>query len=142
VSAVSEPQQQRWKRAAVAPAASSTTTGKKFKYGPSLKAPPPLPYEMSEEDNKKIMDSHEKAHFAPKRPPQKEKIDPVKDKRTLDNLRRPPPPPPLSNYDRTIQKTYAAAVRSGSTNSETMNWENNSPARRTGKAIVPPAPVV
>jgi len=55
-----------------------------------------------------------KAHFAPKRPTPKEKIDPKIARRTLKNLEKPLPKL-LSDYDRAIVKSYAdPQKRSGS----------------------------
>ena len=63
-----------------------------------------------------------KDYFATQRakrhPPQEEKIDPVKAKRTLDALKRASPPPPQTNYDRIIERTFIEADRSGSTISD------------------------
>ena len=127
----SPPRQQRRKRDAAAPAASSTSRGgRQFRYGPSLKPLEKLPYERTEQENEDICRAQVRDHFAKKTPPPKEKLDPVKVKRTIDALKRPPPPPPQSNYDRIIQKTYDEARRSGSTSSDTRLVE-----QRSGKTI-------
>ena len=55
---------------------------------------------------------------AKKHPPQEEKVDPVKAKRTLAALTKPPKPPPRGNYERVLGKAYAEAERSGSTVSD------------------------
>ncbi|KAE8780609.1 hypothetical protein D1007_46246 [Hordeum vulgare] len=100
------------KRAATAPAASSIIIGgKRFIYGPSLKDLPKLPYENSIEENTKIVAAYNKEQLAPKRPPPKDKLDPVKVKRCLDALHKPQtvPLPLPSHYERTIQNTYGKA---------------------------------
>lgn len=104
------------KRAAAAPVASSTIGGKRFKYGPSLKALPKLPYEYTVKENTKIMAAYTKEQLAPKRPPPKEKLDPVKVKRCLDALQKPltVPLPLPSHYERTIANTYEKAKQSES----------------------------
>ena len=55
---------------------------------------------------------------AKKHPPQEEKVDPVKAKRTLATLTKPPKSSPKGNYERIIGKTFAEAERSGSTVSD------------------------
>ena len=82
----SPPCQQRQKRS------STSRGGRQFRYGPSLKPLEKLPYEMTEQENEDIVRAQVKAHFERKRPPPKEKLDPVKAKRTIDALKRPPPP--------------------------------------------------
>ena len=67
-----------------------------------------------------------RAHFAKKTPPLKEKLDPVKVKRTINQLQHPPAPPSDSNYDRILKKTYAQAVRSGTTSSDARLEERRS----------------
>ena len=47
---------------------------------------------------------------AKKHPPPKEKIDPVKLKRTLDALKRPPPPPPDDNHVLALKKVARSAL--------------------------------
>ena len=48
---------------------------------------------MTEEENNGIVFADVKHQLAPKHPDPKEKIDPIKTNRCLDNLTRPPPPP-------------------------------------------------
>ena len=55
---------------------------------------------------------------AKRHPPPKEKVDPVKAKRTIDALRKPPKSPPKTNYERITEKAYLEAERSGSTVSD------------------------
>jgi hypothetical protein len=133
------PRKQAKKTAAVAPSApasSSTSRGgrKNIKFGPCLKPLEKLPYEMTVEENKEYVAAEVKEFFhgvkAKKNPPPKEKIDPVKAKRTVDNLKRPAPSPPQSNYDRVIASTYKEASRSGSTCSAQRLEE-----RRKGKTV-------
>ena len=70
------PRQQRGKRNAAAPAASSTSRGgKQFKYSPCLKAPEKLPYERTDKENKDICRAQVRDHFAWKPPPPKETLD-------------------------------------------------------------------
>ena len=50
--------------------------------------------------------------------------------RTINQLQHPPSPPSDSNYDRILKKTYAQALRSGTTSSEARLAE-----RRSGNTI-------
>jgi hypothetical protein len=73
---------------------------------------------MTEEETKEIVAADVKRQLAPTRPDPTEKIDPVKARRLLENLTKPPPPPLLSNYDRSIVKSYRdPQQRSGSSSS-------------------------
>ena len=116
--------------------ASSSTTrgGRTYRFGPSLKTPEKLPYERSEEENAKIAQTEVDDWFqglkAKRHPPPKEKVDPVKAKRTLAALTKPPKSPPKGNYERIIGKAFAEAERSGSTKSDQRMKE-----RRAGKQI-------
>ena len=88
------PRKQRKKTAAEAqPALASTIIargGRQYRFGPSLKTPEKLPYEMTEQENEEIYQAQVKDYFkmqrAKRHPPPGEKIDPVKGKRTLDAL--------------------------------------------------------
>jgi len=73
---------------------------------------------MTEEETKEIVAADVKRQLAPTRPDPTKKIDPVKPRRLLENLTKPPPPPLLSNYDRSIVKSYRdPQQRSGSSSS-------------------------
>ena len=65
------------------------------------------------------MQTHVKEFFegvkAKRHPPQEEKVDPVKAKRTLDALRKPAKSPPRINYERITEQTYLQAQRLGTT---------------------------
>jgi hypothetical protein len=89
-----------------------------------------LPYERTDKENEDICAAEVRDFFAKKPPPPKEKLDPVKVKRTIDALKRPPPPPPDSNYVHCLKKTYEDARRSGSTSSDARLAE-----QRSGKII-------
>src|SRR5215216_1267478 len=65
-----------------------------------------------------------------KHPPPEEKIDPMKAKRTINDLKRPPPPPPDDNHVRALKKTLRDARDSGTTSSDRRLAE-----RRSGKKI-------
>ena len=52
---------------------------------------------------------------AKRHPPPEEKVDPVKEKRTIDALRKPPKSTLKTNYERITEKAYLEAERSGST---------------------------
>ena len=67
---------------------------------------------------------------AKKHPPPKEKVDPVKAKRTLAALKKPAKSPPKGNYERIIEKSFVEAEQSGSTVSDQRLKE-----RRAGKKI-------
>src|SRR4051812_46382248 len=82
-----------------APASSSTARGgRQYRYGTPLKPLEKLPYEMTVEENKKIVQKEVKDFFegakAERHPPPEEKVDPVKAKRTLAALTKPPKSPP------------------------------------------------
>jgi hypothetical protein len=70
------------------------------------------------------MAANVKRQFAPKHPDPKEKIDPVKANRCLDNLARPTPPSPLSHYGHCIVKTF-----------DEVKWSRSSSGARSGKTI-------
>ena len=93
--------------------------GRQYRYGPSLKPLEKLPYERTEEENAKIMQTEVNDFFeglkAKRHPPPEEKLDPVKAKRTIDALSKPPKSPPRTNYERITEQTYLQAERSGST---------------------------
>jgi hypothetical protein len=73
---------------------------------------------MTDEETKKVMDADVKRQLAPKRPDPKEKLDPAIAEHCIENLTRPPPPPLLSDYDRSIVKSYREHVkRPGSSSS-------------------------
>jgi hypothetical protein len=96
----------------------SSTTAKKPRAGSVKKAPAKLPYDMTEEETKEFVAADVKHQLAPTHPDPTEKIDSVKARRLLENLRKPPPPPLLSNYDRSIVKSYRdPQQRSGSSSS-------------------------
>ena len=71
---------------------------------------------------------------AKRHPLPKEKVDPVKAKRTLAALTKPPKSPPKGNYEHIIGKEFAEAERSGSTVSDQRLKE-----RRAGKQIAQPS---
>jgi len=105
---------------------------------------------MTVEENKKIVQKEVKDFFegakAERHPPPEEKVDPVKAKRTIDALRKPPKSLQRTNYQRVTEQTYLEAQRSGSTVSDKRLKERAAGkkclARRTRKAIVPPAQCV
>jgi hypothetical protein len=63
-----------------------------------------------------------KAHFAPKRPPPKERMDPEIARRTLKNLEKPSPKL-LSDYDREIVKSFV----------DPQKWSGSSSSAYQGK---------
>ena len=119
-----------------APASSSTASrgGRQDIYGPSLKPLEKLPYERTEEENAKIVQTEVNNLFegvkAKRHPPPEEKVDPVKAKRTIDALRKPPKSPPKTNFERITEKAYLQAKRSESTLSDQRLKE-----RAAGKKI-------
>ena len=66
-----------------------------------------------------IVRAHVKDFFegvkAKRDPSPKEKVDPVKAKRTIDALRKPPKSPPRTNYEHITEQTYLQAQRLGTT---------------------------
>ena len=80
------PPQHRRKRPSAPLAARCTTSNKSIQGTSVKKAPPKLPYDMTGQENTDIVASEVTAHFARKRPPPMEKVDPVKMKRCLDAL--------------------------------------------------------
>ena len=128
------PHQHRRKRSVAAPMASSTIA-KKSRAGSVKKAPAKLPYDMTEEETKEIVAADVKRQLAPTHPDPTEKIDPVKARRLLENLTKPPPPPLLSNYDRSIVKSYRdPQQRSGSSSSARGKQFPSSANRKTNRA--------
>jgi hypothetical protein len=85
---------------------------------------------MTEEENTEICQAQVKDFFAKKNSPPEEKIDPVKLKRTLENLKRPPPPPPDDNHVHALKKAVGRARRSGTTSTDKRLQE-----RRSGNKI-------
>ena len=83
----------------------STSPPKKSAKKITKKDPPKLPYETTEEENKKIVDAQVKAHFAKKKPPPKEKIAPEVVKKFVSNLQKPAKPAPASDYTRYLAKS-------------------------------------
>ena len=57
------------------------------------------------------VDGEVKRQLAPKRPEPKEKIDPAKMKKLLENLKRPTPEKLLSDYGRSITKSHEEHVQ-------------------------------
>jgi hypothetical protein len=86
------------------------------------------------EENANIVQAERTKFFegvkAKKHPPPEEKVDPVKEKRTLAALTKPPKSPPKGNYERIIEKSFIEAGRSGSTISDQRLKE-----RRAGKKL-------
>ncbi len=83
----------------------STSRGKRYKYGPSLKPLPQRSYDRSEEEITAISKAEVEAHFAPKPPPPpREKVP----EETIDHFIRmaqPPAPKPVdTDYERHIRK--------------------------------------
>jgi hypothetical protein len=70
--------------------AASTTTGKKSSSAGTRKsikeAPAKLPYEMTDEETKKVMDADVRCQLTPKWPEPKLKLSPRKANQFLDNL--------------------------------------------------------
>ena len=87
-----------------APAASATTrsksSNKKVKAAPSK-----LSYEKTQEELELLVKEDVARQLAPKRPPPEPKLDPVKVRRTLENLRRPTAEETIPDYDRSIIKS-------------------------------------
>jgi hypothetical protein len=81
---------------------------------------------MTEEENAQICQAQVRDFFAKKNPPPEEKIDPVKLKRTVKNLKRPPPPPLDDNHLRALKKAVQGARQSGSTSSDKRLQERRS----------------
>ena len=84
----------------------SKSSRKKAKAAPAKK----LAYEMTDEELHIEADGEVKRQLVPKRPEPKEKIDPAKVKKLLENLKRPTPEQLLSDYDRSITKSYEEHV--------------------------------